>query len=337
MDRLRTLGRDDGQAATEFIGVLAAVALLVALLAASSIAPLVHRSLSSTTCAVLNNPACGSPGSLSPVSLDPPAAAPAEAGEAAPRTFPGNPDTAENNPVDNVFGLVRGVGSQLGEMVTGVVDAVGWGLRSFTSAEQRVENWALWEQIRDHPGESLRAIWDGVKAPIMAEWQAGRPGAAIGRAVTEIASLFFGTKGLDKLRALAAANRLDDVADASRGLTGLRTRLNLADETGAIRLGGAAARLPTRVEAAALLRSTPRVGRALEDDVYHRAGTFLADDVASRGEVFALTGGDKVERVLVQVTGEINGRSGVFEWIIAPEGITHQLFKAGRGISGRPN
>lgn len=75
----------------------------------------------------------------------------------------------------------------------------------------------------------------------------------------------------------------------------------------------------------------------MEDDVYPRAGTFLADDAASRGEVFALTGGDKVERVLVQVTGEINGRAGVFAWIIAPEGITHQLFEAGRGISGRPN
>ncbi len=252
MRRMRGLGHEGGQTATEFVGVLALVALVVAVLTASSIAPVFRAASSETTCAVLDDPGCAPPGALPERLRDAPAdgldgpAAPAAAAlpGASSSRVPGDPETAERNLLDNVAGFFRGAVSQVGEMVTGVVDLAGWGLRSLTSHDQRVENGLLWQQLRDHPGESLRAMLAGVVEPIVAEWRAGRPGAAVGRGGVEVASLFLGTHGLDKLRALALANRLDTAADSTGVLARLRA-VDWSDETGAISLGR---RLPSRTD-----------------------------------------------------------------------------------------
>jgi hypothetical protein len=213
VDRLR---RDQGQTVAECLGVLLVVGLVVALLTASGIAQTVRNATSSQVCAVLNDPTCAPPGSLPPDRHPPPD--PAKAGPAeAVRTYPGNPDTAEHNTVDFLVGFARGGASQLGEVARGLADSAAWGWRSLTSHDQRVENGQLWNQIREHPIEALQAILDGITEPVMAEWHAGRPGAALGRAATEILATILGPRGLHRLRAL-----------------------NWADETGAIRLPGAA-------------------------------------------------------------------------------------------------
>jgi len=86
------------------------------------------------------------------------------------------------------------------------------------------------------------------------------------------------------------------------------------------------------------LAAARRVGNGLKSDPLHRAGSFVVDDVAQSGRVFPLRGGDGVQRTLTQVEGTVNGRKGVFEWIVDPIGnVTHQRFIPGGRITGFPN
>jgi hypothetical protein len=62
----------------------------------------------------------------------------------------------------------------------------------------------------------------------------------------------------------------------------------------------------------------------------------VVDDIADRGAVFQLVGGDGVRRTLVQMPGSVNGVDGRFEWILDGDRITHQLFVRGGGITGVP-
>jgi hypothetical protein len=56
---------------------------------------------------------------------------------------------------------------------------------------------------------------------------------------------------------------------------------------------------------------------------------------------FTITGGDGVARQLYQLPGEINGKPGVFEWMVDRSGpepvIMHQRFIEGGRVTGRPN
>jgi RHS repeat-associated protein len=71
-------------------------------------------------------------------------------------------------------------------------------------------------------------------------------------------------------------------------------------------------------------------------DLSHAAPTF-ARDMVSEGQMFTIRGGDSVHRNLTQVAGEVNGKPGIFEYIVGPEGLTHQRFIAGGRITGYPN
>jgi hypothetical protein len=56
---------------------------------------------------------------------------------------------------------------------------------------------------------------------------------------------------------------------------------------------------------------------------------------------FTIAGGDGVTRGLYQLPGEVNGKQGVFEWIVDNSGndpvITHQRFIPGGRVTGFPN
>lgn len=76
----------------------------------------------------------------------------------------------------------------------------------------------------------------------------------------------------------------------------------------------------------------------IKPDPFHRAGSFVVDDVAQSGRVFPLRSVDGVQRTLTQVEGMVNGQRGVFEWIVDPSGaVTHQRFISGGRITGFPN
>jgi RHS repeat-associated protein len=101
---------------------------------------------------------------------------------------------------------------------------------------------------------------------------------------------------------------------------------------------GAAQQVATEAESGAMSQMD-RVGSGLKDDPLHRATSWVVDDPAA--QQFTITGGDGVPRTLYQLPGEVNGKPGVFEWIVDSSGtdsvITHQQFIPGGQVTGLPN
>jgi RHS repeat-associated protein len=105
-----------------------------------------------------------------------------------------------------------------------------------------------------------------------------------------------------------------------------------------IPFGGEGEAVSLSAEGEALLNARP-VGSALKEDAAHRAASFARADAAAHGTHFPLTGGDGVTRTLTQMSGEFNGTSGRWEYIVDSSGnLTHQRFVAGpvNGIPNRP-
>lgn len=83
-----------------------------------------------------------------------------------------------------------------------------------------------------------------------------------------------------------------------------------------------------------------RTGSALSrSDPFHRSVSWVVDNPDAQR--FVSMGGDGVPRDLFQLPGELNGKLGVFEWIIDRSGsdpvITHQRFIPGGSVTGYPN
>ncbi|MBE0367038.1 Lcl domain-containing protein [Pseudoalteromonas aurantia] len=80
-----------------------------------------------------------------------------------------------------------------------------------------------------------------------------------------------------------------------------------------------------------------RVGSALrKSDKNHLSASFLSKEQLASGKVFPLKGSDNVQRTLLQTKGNLDGKVGVFEYILEPNGqVSHQLFKKGK-INGIP-
>lgn len=82
-----------------------------------------------------------------------------------------------------------------------------------------------------------------------------------------------------------------------------------------------------------------RTGSALKPDAQH-AFNQIIDNYSRYAKQFRCIGGDGVERTLFQIEGSLNGKVGVFEWIVDNnplKGVVHRRFIEGIKVTGIPN
>lgn len=143
-------------------------------------------------------------------------------------------------------GFVKGVGEVIGETVSGLytlgknsaatyIDIVEGGKLDLadkiisTTTGHKIER-PEWMPNRQRGVERLeqggkvlqgvienpKVLWQAVADPIKEDWNAGRYGEAVGRGTAEVAGIFLGSKGMDKLsaanKAAKTVSRLDDAA-----------------------------------------------------------------------------------------------------------------------------
>ncbi len=85
-----------------------------------------------------------------------------------------------------------------------------------------------------------------------------------------------------------------------------------------------------------ILKSS-RVGKATKIDAHH-AFPDVIDNYAGKAKTFSIKGSDGKTRKLYQIKESLNGKDGVFEWILDKEkGVTHRRFIKDGKITGKPN
>jgi peptidoglycan hydrolase-like protein with peptidoglycan-binding domain len=86
-----------------------------------------------------------------------------------------------------------------------------------------------------------------------------------------------------------------------------------------------------------------RTGSAAGKTDAHHAFNDIIDNYASYAKKFKLHGSTQIDGVtkdFYQIEGSLNGKKGVFEWIVHPDknqGVTHRRFIEGIGVTGKPN
>ena len=92
-------------------------------------------------------------------------------------------------------------------------------------------------------------------------------------------------------------------------------------------------------DAASKIVKAKRVGAALKNDSTHRAASYLTKNQLAKGRTYLLTNQkDKVHRTLLQVKGELNGKKGIYEYLLEPNNtVSHERFIKGGKINGIVN
>ncbi len=64
----------------------------------------------------------------------------------------------------------------------------------------------------------------------------------------------------------------------------------------------------------------------------------IIDNYPTSANEYPLVGGDGIDRIFFQFEGSNNGKNGVFEWIVEPNGdVSHRRFIDGGVLTGKPN
>jgi hypothetical protein len=161
-------------------------------------------------------------------------------------------------------------------------------------------------------------------------------GAAVGTGVR----VYRGVSAAGSIGAYTSAKMAAAKSGITSGWNAARsvlTRRGNAPSTGTPGVQGAGDAAKTTPE---LASGMERTGSALTNsDPFHRSVSWVVDNPAAQR--FGIKGGDGIARDLYQLPGEVNGKSGVFEWIIDRSGtnpvINHQRFIPGGSITGYPN
>ena len=119
----------------------------------------------------------------------------------------------------------------MGQGVVNLTNPLIWAF----APEKTAQSWntltSAVKTVFTNPG----AVWDAFKEPFVKDWTEGRPGAAIGRGVFEVGSLFVGTKGLDKLaKGSKLVTLVDDAAKVGTKLDDAAKVGTKLDDVGAI-------------------------------------------------------------------------------------------------------
>ena len=136
------------------------------------------------------------------------------------------------------------------------------------------------------------------------------------------------TEGVTEALSSAGSFGLGKVLDVvKRGIQGRKNRVPGGSKGGTV------------VDISNPVLGNIRSGSALKGDSLH-AFNDIIDNYAGDATQFLLIGGDGVKRTLYQLEGSLNGKKGIFEWIIDPDptkGVTHRRFIEGVVITGKPN
>lgn len=81
-----------------------------------------------------------------------------------------------------------------------------------------------------------------------------------------------------------------------------------------------------------------RVGAATNRTDGQHKFSDIVDNYAGAAKTFKIKGGDGKTRILYQIKGSLNGKQGIFEWILeSGNKVTHRRFIPNGKITGRPN
>ncbi len=95
-------------------------------------------------------------------------------------------------------------------------------------------------------------------------------------------------------------------------------------------------RVRTADQAAELIYGAERKHSALRNtDLYHIEAGKISKEQLSQGEIFTFIGDNGERGILLQTKGTLNGKEGVYEYILSQDGkVSHQMFKPGKEVDG---
>ncbi len=137
------------------------------------------------------------------------------------------------------------------------------------------------------------------------------------------------TYGLEHVWGFLFGSDISTLTDPHAGA--LAKGLAAASIAGTLLTGGDAA-----IAKGALKAAAPIGSALLKADKYHRAAVFMREAAAKNGSQFSRIGGDGKPFTLTQLAGEVDGKKGVFEYVVDQAGnLTHQFFREGKTVDGK--